>query len=429
MPSFPSSPTPLPGRSGLAIYVTSHGFGHLNRMTAVVNRIPRSIRVSIRSHPNLFDHWRARVTRPLDLEAHVSDVGVVSPPGESSATDGPATLELAARVHAEAMARLDDEVDRLREWGAAAVLCDSPAVPLVAARRAGVPGFLMANFTWADIYAPYARTLGGEAIRLVAELRRAYRHAAGLFRIEPALRMAWLGPAVHVGMVVNHGRNRRGELVRQLGLTRRERLVYFYVGRYGQSDLGWSRLERLARRGIHFVSYDPAPVGRLENLHVVPSPAAWPGGDLIASCDAVVAKAGYGTACEAMASGTPMIYPPRRGFAEFRPLDRTLRAWRGGLPVSSRDFLALRLDRALERALQIDPGPPPLASDGASRIARYLTQLCRNPNGGVAQREGYSPPAGAAPTPPGPPLARGGKGRGPPRVFLLTQRGPSVSPP
>jgi hypothetical protein len=358
--------------------VTSHGFGHLNRTTAVVNRIPPSIPVSIRSHPNLFDRWRERVTRPVEFQPYVSDVGVVSPPGDSSVTDGAATLAMAARVHGEAMARLDDEVAWLRERGIAAVLCDAPAVPLVAARRAGVPGYLMANFTWADIYAPYARALGGDAVRLVAELRRAYRHAAGLFRIEPALRMAWLGPAIPVGMVVNQGRNRREELARQLGLTRRNRLVYFYVGRYGQDNLGWARLERLASRGIHFVSYDPAPVGRLENLHVVPS-AAWPGGDLIASCDAVVAKAGYGTACEAMASGTPMIYPPRRGFAEFRPLDRALRAWRGGLPVSSRDFQALRLDRALERALQIDPGPPPLPSDGASRIAHDLTRLCRNP--------------------------------------------------
>lgn len=378
MASVPSSPTRV--AHGIAIYVTSHGFGHLHRTSAVVNRIPRSIPVWIRSHPNLFDPWRERLTRPVELEAHVSDVGVVSPPGDSSATDGPATLELAARVHAEAMARLDEEVDRLRERGTAAVLCDSPAVPLVAARRAGVPGFLMANFTCADIYAPYARALGGEAVRLVAELRRAYRHAAGLFRIEPALRMAWLGPAIPVGMVVHQGRDRRDELARQLGLSRRERLVYFYIGRYGQSDLGWSRLERLARRGIHFVSYDPAPVGRLENLHVVPS-AAWPGGDLIASCDAVVAKAGYGTACEAMASGTPMIYPPRRGFAEFRPLDRALRSWRGGLPVSGRDFQVLRLERALERALQMDPGPPPMARDGAARIARYLTQVCRNPRG------------------------------------------------
>ena len=52
---------------GVAVYVTSHGFGHLNRTAAVVNRIPRGIPVSIRSHASLFDHWRQRVKRPIEL--------------------------------------------------------------------------------------------------------------------------------------------------------------------------------------------------------------------------------------------------------------------------------------------------------------------------------------------------------------------------
>ena len=104
----------------------------------------------------------------------------------------------------------------------------------------------MSNFTWADIYAPHARAVGGEAPRLIAELRAAYRQATALFRIQPALRMDWLKPAIDVGMVANQGRNRRDELVRHLGLTRRERLVYLYIGRYGQSDMDWSRLDRCA---------------------------------------------------------------------------------------------------------------------------------------------------------------------------------------
>ena len=145
----------------LAFYVTSHGFGHLNRAVAVINRVPDAIPVAIRSHPNLFAHWRERLTRPAELSTHVSDAGAVNPPGDSTATDGPATLEAAARVHAEAVARIDDEAQWLRDERVAAVLCDAPPLPLVAARRAGVAGFLLANFTWADIYAPYARPPAG----------------------------------------------------------------------------------------------------------------------------------------------------------------------------------------------------------------------------------------------------------------------------
>jgi hypothetical protein len=363
---------------GVAVYVTSHGFGHLNRTAAVVNRIPRGIPVSIRSHASLFDHWRQRVTRPIELGEFVSDSGAVNPPGDSNTTDGRASIELAIKVRAEAMARLDGEVDWLRKQRIAAIACDAPAVPLVAASRAGIPGFVMSNFTWADIYAPHARALGGDAHRLIADLRSDYRHATALFRMQPALKMSWMKPAIDVGLVVNQGRKRRGELARSLGLSRGDRVVYLYIGRYGQVDMDWARLERFGERGIHFVGYDPAPGVGPRNLHVVPSPD-WPGGDLIASTDAVVAKAGYSTVGEAMASGTPMIYAPRRGFAEFRSLDQALRSWEGGVPVSSRDFQGFRLEAALEKALAIRPGAPPLPADGAARVARHLAQASRDP--------------------------------------------------
>src|SRR5205823_9913095 len=184
--------------------------------------------------------------------------GAINPPGDSHATDGPATLALAMRVHCEAMARVDEEARALREEGTAAVLCDAPAAPLVAARRAGVPGFLLANFTWADIYAPHAKDQGKDAAAFVADLRRAYRQATALFRAEPALRMADVAPTIEVGMVVTPGRNRREELRKRLGLSPSDRLAYFYVGRYGQENLGWERLEGLGSRGIHFVGFHPS---------------------------------------------------------------------------------------------------------------------------------------------------------------------------
>jgi hypothetical protein len=362
-------------RGGLAVYVTSHGFGHLTRTAAVVNRMPPDIPVTIRSHPNTFDHWRERLRRPATLEAQVSDVGALSPPGDSNTTDAEATLSLAARVHAEALARVDDEADKLRDEGTAAVLCDAPPVPLVAARRAGIPGFLLANFTWADIYAPHAKRIGGDAPRLVADLRRAYRQATALFRTEPALRMADLAPVYEVGMIVTPGHDRGDELRRRLGLKSSDRLVYFYIGRYGQDDLGWNRLEQLGARGIHFVGFQPAPARPPANLHVLAA-GEWTGADLAASTDAMVAKAGYGTSCEAMVAGTPMLYPPRTGFAEFRALDRALRTWGGGIPLSARSFAEMRLRRPLERAFALKPGPPPFPADGAARVAERLAQTC-----------------------------------------------------
>ena len=303
----------MSGRGGIAFYVTSHGFGHLNRSVGVINRIPVDVPVTIRCDPSLFHHWGERLTRPATLEPHTSDVGALNPPGDSAKTDGPATLIEAAKVHHRAMKEVDDEASKLRDEGTKAVVCDATPVPLVAARRAGIPGFLLANFTWADIYTPHARKIGPAAMATVREIRDAYRHASAIFRAEPALAMKGIAPLIEVGMVATPGVDRRVELRRSLNLADSDKLVYFYIGRYGQANLGWGRLAKLD--GIHFVGFHPAPVGSMANLHVVPA-TGWTGADLSASADAIVAKAGYGTSCEAMIAGVPFIYPPRSGFAE-----------------------------------------------------------------------------------------------------------------
>jgi hypothetical protein len=362
---------------GLVVYVTSHGFGHLHRTAAVLNQTPRDLPVVIKCHENLFAGWTERLTRPVELVPYVSDVGAIGPPGDSARVDPRATFEQALAMHKSVVKRLDDEADWLRDRGARLVLADAPALPLEAARRAGVGSFLLANFTWADIYAGHARKLGRSATQFVTELKRVYQSAGRLLRVEPALSMRWLNQQETLGMVVHPSRNRRRELASLLGLSSRARLVYAYLGRYGQADLDWSRLERYADKEIHFVSYHGPDTAAPANLHLVPS-ADWPGGDLIASCDAILAKAGYGTATEAMASRTPMIYPPRRDFAEYRALDRALRGWGGGVPIAARAFHELALDHALKQALANKPGPAPFSAQGAQQVARRLVQCHRS---------------------------------------------------
>ena len=361
---------------GLAVFVTSHGFGHLNRTVAVLNRLDPAIPVAIHTDPTLFDHWRERLLRPARLVARAADFGAYNPPGDSQTTDGPETIKRAMSARVGIAGRIEADAESLRREGLRAVLCDAPTAPLVAARSAGIPGFLLANFTWADIYEEHARPLGDRAMSLVAELRAECARATAIFRAEPALPMGGMAPIVEVGMVVTPGRDRRIELRASLGLGDSDRLVYFYVGRYGQADLGWDRLRALGERGVHFVGFHPAPesAGPLANLHVV-SGGTWTGADLTASADVVVAKAGYGTACEAMAARVPLVFPPRTGFAEHPALAAALDRGGGGVEVDPADFHALRLETALDRAFTLRPGPPPFPTDGARRVADHLAAI------------------------------------------------------
>ena len=343
-----------PSRTGgLAVYVTSHGFGHLNRTAAVLNRGSRG-----RS-----DHDQ------VEPES-VSRTGVSGCGGRPSSSRLSRTR---ARSIRRAIARPPTDRRRLRwrrefmprrscgsttrssAWcgkSNAAVLCDAPALPLLAARRARIPGFLMSNFTWADIYAPVRPECRRRGARIRPPAAGGLPECAtATFRVEPALRMSWLPPVWNAGMVVNQVKDRGVELT---AIARPQEVGRSWftcmsgdMARAISTGRGWA-VHGGRRRAFRDVS-SPAR-RRPSNLHAVSSPD-WPGGDLIASCDVVFAKAGYGTACEAMASGTPLIYPPRHGFAEHRSLDRCLRDWGGGVPISSREFRSLRLNRALERAL------------------------------------------------------------------------------
>lgn len=367
-------------RGGLAVYITSHGFGHLNRTVAVVNLVPAEVPVVIRGHGSLFRHWRERLTRPARLEEHLSDSGAVNPHGDSSATDGPATIRRAREVHAEAIVRLDAESARLRREGTAAVLCDAPPIPVAAAARVGIPAYVLSNFTWSEIYREHASRLGVEAERFVAELDELYRHATAVFRAEPALPMRVFRRQIAVGLVGSPGRDRRPELMERLALALGAKLVYLYVGRYGQSDLDWARLAD--HRDAHFITFHAAPIGPIENLHVV-SADEWTGADLQASTDASLAKAGYGSVCEAMLAGGPLVYPPRSGFAEHAVLELALDEWGGGVALTEEAFRRLEIGAALERAFAMRPGPPPFPRDGAATVARYLAEICRRAQGTV----------------------------------------------
>ncbi len=362
-------------RGGLAVYVTSHGFGHLNRVVAVLNRIPAEIPMVVRCGADLFDHWRERLDRPARFEHQLWDVGAVNPLGASSVTDGRATIERAMANHAALLPRIDEEASRLRAEGTAVVLCDVPPMPLAAAARAGVPGFALANFTWSEIYAEHAAGMGAEARAMVHEIESFYGQATAVFRAEPALPMREFRNQIPVGLVVSKGRERRAELRARLGLGDEQKLVYFYVGRYGQEDLAWDRLAGFS--GIHFVGFHEASVGPLPNLHVVPA-AEWRGADLMASCDAAVAKAGYGTVTEAMAAGTPMLFPPRENFAEHAALESALLNWGGGYLVDEHRFREFDLSEPLARALATRPGPALYPTDGADRIAESLVLEIRS---------------------------------------------------
>jgi hypothetical protein len=345
----------------LAYYVSGHGLGHAARACTVIGALPVEVPLIVRSAaPAWF--FASELTMPYELVPGATEAGLVH--ADSITIDRRASLQACAEFQTDEQ-RVEREAAFLRERGVRLVVSDAAALPLLAAERAGIPSALVCNFTWADIYRPFAEELGsfGET---VAELERAYQRATVAYVTELCLDMPYLERVLRVPLIARRGARRRGALAQTFGLDADALWLLYYPGAFGLS-VDFTALESVP--GLRILAFSPLEGGP-RNLTVIDRDR-FPHPDLVASVDVVVSKPGYMLAGECMTAGTPLILVPRQSFAEDRVLVPALEAWGGLCSITPADFAAGAWHDAIERARSLRPAPYRNA-DGAELVATRL---------------------------------------------------------
>lgn len=331
----------------IVAYVSGHGLGHSAREVTILRDLPPEIPLYVKTAaPEWF--WRAEVKRPFTLIPESFDVGCLQT--DSVTVDVAATKAAWSEQQRQNEARRDNERVWLESVGARLIVTDVAAFPLTL----GLPSVCVANFTWADIYAEYP---GFDAITV--QLEAEYAQATLLLETGLALPMPYFSSRESVGLVARVGKAQ----TLQGGRT-----ALIYGGNWGM-PFPWASLERFV--GWTFYTLTPPPEPWPRNL-VVLSREALPHEDIVASVDCVISKAGYGLVGECMAAGTPLLYGPRSGFAEFAALDAALLAWDGGMRLESEAFLSAQWP--LE-AVPAKGSVTRLAAPGAARVVERLIAL------------------------------------------------------
>jgi len=167
---------------GVAFYISGHGFGHASRQVQIVNAlgarrpgIPILLRTSAA-------RWllERTITAPFTLDDEPCDTGVVQIDGLR--LDARATIGHAREFYRTLDARAAREAALLHDHDVALVLADAPPLACAAAAVAGIPSFVVSNFTWDWIYQGYREHLG-LAPGLLPTIEAAYRHAEGAWRL------------------------------------------------------------------------------------------------------------------------------------------------------------------------------------------------------------------------------------------------------
>jgi L-arabinokinase len=359
----------------LVAYVSGHGFGHATRVGEVLRCLrdlaPQVGLCVVSSAPEAL--FRAAVPGPFACEARACDVGLMQ--RDALHIDEAASAQAWCAFEAEWETRVESEARFLGDVRARAVLGDVPPLAFAAAARAGIPGVALANFSWDWIY----RHLG----RREPDLERAARRCAEAYaRAEILLRLPFAGDlsafrrSEDVGLVARRPRLGRDEARRRLGFDGDPRpLVLLSFGGFGLPSFDARALASLARFRFvlsnaggpwppHVTCVDAERLARAGLGYV----------DLVAACDVVVTKPGYGIVTDALGAGARLVYTPRGDFPEYEVMVAELPRYLACEPLSNEDLAAGRLAPALDAVLaRPQPSPPDLG--GAARAAARLLEF------------------------------------------------------
>ena len=345
----------------IVVSISGHGFGHVAQTAPVLDALsPRlgGLRLTLRSCVPAA-HLRSRIHAPFELLQSEGDIGMLM----SSALDVLVEESGAAyrSFHAGWEARVADEARLLRELDADFVLANVGYLPLAGAQRAGIRNAALCSLNWADIYGHY---FGDDAI--AAQIRACYADADAFLRATPGMPMTGLPNLLSVAPIAAVGTNRRGELDSRLGLSAGEKAVLVSLGGIsGRLPIeSWPRLA-----GVRWLVQENWRVEHpdavdLETLHMGFA-------DLLASCDALICKPGYGSFVEAASCGVPVLFVDRPDWPEAPALTSWLQQHGVCREVSRAALHTGDIAEALH-GLWHAPRPEPVIPNGAQQVAEWL---------------------------------------------------------
>lgn len=352
----------------ILVAISHHGLGHLAQAAPIINALDAH-------RPGL--QWliwsglpesalAARLDIAFARRGEAADVGLAM--RDAMRVDSAASAAAYRAFHADWAARVAREARWLRDQQVDAVLADAAYLPLAAAAQAGIPAVAFCSLNWRDILAAYLADQPGMA-PILEQIAAAYAAARAFLRLTPAMPMAWLAQRETLPPVAAQGRQRRDELNGRLHLPRRRKLVL--VGFGGIAYPGRASLPELADTSW-LVPDDWLAPGRADLVGW--SRGEMPFLDLLASCDALVTKTGYGSFVEAALHAIPVLYLDRPDWPESPYLCAWLRQHGRADAIGEHELFSRAVGTRLAH-LWNQPAKPAVNAPGAAAAAQRILQL------------------------------------------------------
>lgn len=358
--------------NSLAYYITAHGYGHGARscdiLCALMDRIPAETISVVTDLPESFILNRLPAP-PKTLRARSFDVGMVQL--DSIRVDLKATEIKIGEALNTWPDKLAEEVKWLEENEIQGIICDIPGIPLEAADQLGIPGLAVGNFSWDWIYQPFQdrSSIWQEACQAFAH---SYNTCDLLLRLPFADEMSAFPIKTDIPIVATPGQSRRAELNSLTGCDSNKPTALLS---FTTLDLSPDALNRVfAINDWQFITVEPLS-WEGPNVFSI-NREDLPFKDILASCDLVVTKPGFGILSECAVNHKPMVYADRSDFAEYPILEAAIKKHFQHAHIPSTDLYAGLLQPYLDQGMNCPAPTSPLPAGGDRIAADHILSHC-----------------------------------------------------
>ncbi len=353
-------------RPSVALAVSGHGFGHAVRSAEVAHAlIERGARVVVRCDA---PRWLFPATVEWIASPGWSlDVGVVQQDGLEFDIDATRTTWRAFAREFEA--RAVAEARLLQEAGVDIVVGDIPPLAFAAAAHARLPSFALGNFTWDWIYAAWP-----DFDDVIACIRRGYADAEAVLRLPmhatDADAFAAFRRIEDVPLVARRAARPRDAVRRELGLSVDRRVVLVSFGGFPARGLRLDRLGAWSEYTFLLIQAETNTSLPVNVLNLNESPADYV--SLLAACDVVVTKPGYGIVADCLANRVAVLFTDRGPFREYDVLAEALTNLGRARYVPRQEVLAGDLGPHLDALLASELRWANVPMNGAAFVAEHV---------------------------------------------------------
>lgn len=347
--------------------MSGHGYGHATRQITIMNRLRElapEVAIAIRSEAPrwLFEN---NIRFEFEFRNLKTDVGVMQ--RDSLHLDKRETLRQANSFFENTSRLVDMEVELLSREEVDLVVGDISPLAFEIASRLQIPGIAISNFSWDWIYAPYVREYP-EYSKVIDIIRGGYGKADLLLRLPFHGDTSAFKEVRDLPLVGRKSAATKEEVRRRYNLPSGKKLVLLSFGTYGLKEFNFEKIEKLDN--YFFIATFMLQTS-LSNLLCLPAHDLVHE-DLVAACDVVMTKPGYGIVSESLINRTPVLYTSRGDFAEYDELVKGLERYSNSLFIPNRDFLGGEWNDYLKTLTERDFTWPQIDCSGDQRAAEVL---------------------------------------------------------